>query len=229
MNLRLYGVALGRARGPLGLGLDGERLRRLAVGRLRAVIGRAAPDAGAPGTGAILAYDRIVRRLAAKHEAFLPARLQSASLTGEALRAQLSADETALVRRLLEVRGCEQMTLRLYREGPAARPASPSTRPGAGPGERYLRARHGAWKVATELPELAPLRAALGDDLRGERVRPHGELAPPLVATVCHLVPRGRALAYARAVRRLERALDGWRLVPSGPWPAYAFGPEPLA
>ena len=72
------------------------------------------------------------------------------------------------------------------------------------------------------LPELDPLRSALAGLVRAERVEGHSE--PGLVASVYHLIDRGGAAAYRRAVEGIR--LDGLRVVVSGPWPAWSFAPE---
>ncbi|TMA12632.1 MAG: gas vesicle protein GvpFL, partial [Deltaproteobacteria bacterium] len=44
------------------------------------------------------------------------------------------------------------------------------------------------------------------------------------VASVYHLIDRGGAAAYQRAVEGIR--LDGLRVAISGPWPAWSFAPE---
>jgi hypothetical protein len=137
------------------------------------------------------------------------------------------------------VRGCEQMTLRVYAGGRLPRPVAEAAsrrspgadRPRGGPGSRYLERR----ARAIELPELAPLRDALAGLVRVERAEPAGldEPAPRgdaaggrLVARVYHLVARGRAAAYTAAVAAAAPALPR-RVVVIGPSPAYAFAAGP--
>jgi hypothetical protein len=122
------------------------------------------------------------------------------------LRAQLEQMLPALRESLALVRGREQMTLRLFGERAAV------TSEG-GPGTQYLAARRGL------LPDLAPLRRALGELPRAERIQSHSSGA--LLASVYHLVDRGASSEYARAVEEC-----GLTLAISGPWPAYAFAPE---
>jgi len=137
-------------------------------------------------------------------------------LSADALRAHEAA-----VRRIAEgalaclparlVRGREQMTLRVH----GALASKPSA---GGPGTRYLEQR----RRAVTLPELDPLRSAVAVLVRAERVEGHSE--PGLVASVYHLIDRGGAAAYQRAVESIR--LDGLRVVASGPWPAWSFAPE---
>ena len=70
------------------------------------------------------------------------------------------------------------------------------------------------------IPGAEPLRTAVARWVRAERVERHdrGRLAGSLY----HLIPRGSAAAYRRAVERA--ALDErLTIVVSGPWPPYAF------
>ena len=69
------------------------------------------------------------------------------------------------------------------------------------------------------LPELDPLRSALANLVRAERVEGRSD-----VASVYHLIDRGGAAAYQRAVEGIR--LDGLRVAISGPWPAWSFAPE---
>jgi hypothetical protein len=66
------------------------------------------------------------------------------------------------------------------------------------------------------------LRRALASLVRAERIERHSE--PGLLASVYHLIDRGAAPAYARAIE--ETRLEGLRVAVSGPWPAWSFAPE---
>jgi hypothetical protein len=102
--------------------------------------------------------------------------------------------------------------------GPAA-PAPLNAPPASG--TRYLEDR----RRARKLPELDPLRTALQSLVRAERTERHSE--PGLLASVYHLIDKGRAADYARAVETAR--LDGLRVLVSGPWPAWSFAPEVAA
>jgi hypothetical protein len=99
------------------------------------------------------------------------------------------------------------MTLRVY--GEAKQPERTS-------GTAYLE----SLRRARALPEIEPLRGALGHLVRAERTELHGQ---SLVASVYHLIDRGRAKEYLRAVSSVALAV---RVAPSGPWPAWCFAPE---
>jgi hypothetical protein len=86
-----------------------------------------------------------------------------------------------------------------------------------GPGARYLKVRATAERDPEALGSLRELVAGL---VRAERVE---RGSGPLVATVYHLVERGRTRAYASAVRRVASRIAPIRVTVSGPWPPYAF------
>jgi hypothetical protein len=114
------------------------------------------------------------------------------------------------------VRGREQMTLRVFGAAGQGAAAVGET------GTAYLeRARERA-----AVPELDPIRRAVAPFVRAELVERGA--TPPLVATAYHLIDRGRARAYAAAVRRASSAA-GLRVRATGPFPPYAFAPEVAA
>jgi hypothetical protein len=189
---------------------------------------------------ALRAHEAAVRRIAEACAACLPARFGAAAADEEALRRELAPRAAELLEALQLVEGREQMTLRVHGRGPApasnappfglrpspAKPAPPSDAPpfglrpspAGGPGTRYLEDR----RRARHLPELDPLRTALASLTRAERVERHSE--PGLLASVYHLIDRGSAQAYLRAVDATR--LEGFRILVSGPWPAWSFAPE---
>jgi gas vesicle protein GvpL/GvpF len=205
----VYAIAEGAPAGTRGA--QGEALRILRCGALELVVGAAPPPLSA---GALREHDAAVRRIADGARACLPARFGSASADDGTLARLLLPREAALLEALSLVRGREQMTLRLH--GTAANVAVES---GGGPGTRYLEER----RRARAVPELDPLRAALGDRIRAERVERH-DAGAGLVASAYHLVDRGTARGYLGIVESV--ALPGVRASASGPWPAWAFAPE---
>jgi hypothetical protein len=205
--------------GPLaraGRGLAGEAVRVVPCAGLHAAVGRldAAPDATAD---ALRAHDAVVRRLAARAGALLPARFGSLVEDEAALARVVAPLAVGLGEALALVAGREQMTLRVLGE------ASPGREPldaPAGPGTRYLLRAAGRFA----LRELDPVRAALSGRVVAERVEPHAR--PPLLASVHHLIPRGEARGYEAAVRAAAPAVAPLALRVSGPWPPYAFAPH---
>jgi hypothetical protein len=181
---------------------------------------------GAPAVTArnLRAHDAAVRRLARRVDALLPARFGSVVEGEAALREALRPRGAELSEALRLVAGCEQMTLRVFGGGRAPSPPAAVEPPrGLGPGARYLAARLRARRV----PEIEPLRRALGALVRAERAERHA--TRPLIASVYHLVPRGRARAYRAALLRTRRDLGSVTVRASGPWAPYAFAPERLA
>jgi hypothetical protein len=209
---------------PPGAGLCDEPLRAVRIDDLVAAVGDMT-NRPAVNEATLRAHDAVVRRLADAVDAILPVRfgslLSESSLT-ELLRVRAHELRDALVL----VAGREQMTLRVLGDAPAPSDtaADAGHGPELGPGARYLAGRRSAWRRAREVPELASLRPALQPLVRAERVTRHD--APPLLASVYHLVDRGRATAYRDVVERSPQTPV--QLAVSGPWPPYAFAPEAL-
>jgi hypothetical protein len=186
-------------------GALGEPIRAQKVGQLVALVGEVV-EAPAMSAEALRAHDAAVRRIAAACEAFLPARFGSVAENLAALEGR----EESLLEALALVRGREQMTVRVYGCAP---PPSRSS------GTAYLESLRDVHTVH----ELDPLREALREIVRAERVEAHR--TEGLRASVYHLVDRGAAPAYLRIVESVSLAV---KVAPSGPWPAWSFAPEAL-
>jgi hypothetical protein len=225
--LYLYALVDGESSGPLGEGIAGEPLRLLPRGGVSAVAGDL-PARPNPDRETLEQQDAVVRRLAERFGAILPARFGEAFADETALAGRLDPREREIAEALALVRGCVQMTLRVFGEpDPAPEPASESE-PAGGPGTRHLAARRRQREWAHSLPEIDPLRAALHPLLRAERIERHG--APgPLVGTVYHLIQRAQAGAYLEALEAARGRIGGRRIAATGPWPPYAFAPEPAS
>ncbi len=205
-------------------GMSGERLRTLAVGRVAAIVGelRRPPRATEQ---ALREYGRIQQALAARLPATIPARFATCFADGDELTLMLRSRQATFRKRLQAVRGRVQMTVRVIGsasrdQGSAVEPTSSGphgagnkARPPGLTGTEYLKAR----AAARDVPEFAPARATVRRWVRDERVEKRGRLA-----SVYHLVPRGSAPAYRRAMEAAAAAA-GHRGVVSGPWPPYAF------
>lgn len=195
-------------------------LRVLAVAGLQVAAREVHPETSPrPTVRALRGHDATIRRLARGVDAILPFRFGTVVPGPNELRRRLAPRAAELRRALALVAGREQMTLRVF-GAPARRRRGPAARAG-GPGARYLAARVRERAV----PEIDPIRPAVAAFVRAERAERHQ--SPPLVASVYHLVDRGRSAAYRAALRRAARAAGGVRLHVSGPWPPYAFAPEP--
>ena len=222
--LYIYAVAEIADGADLGDGLAGESLEVVRAGPVSAVIGRVVqpPEPAAPS---LRAHDDVVRRLAARFRAVLPARFGSMAPDDEALRTALAERTEEYTASLERVRGREQMTVRVFvAEGADGQPAraaeADSADPAAGPGARYLtaRARQGG---AAGVPGLQAMLDRLAPLVAAQIVERHE--AAPLVASVYHLVERDSSARYREALREAASAAPQLRVVASGPWPPYAF------
>jgi hypothetical protein len=160
------------------------------------------------------AHAAALRRLGRVLDPLLPARYGGVVRDRRALAEALSPRGGALRRALREVRGREQMTLRLPHAPPPARARAGRAR-GPRAGTRHLEALRA--RRAAAPPELEALRATLSGLVRGERIG---------AACVHHLVERGQGKAYAAAVARALGPRRAGRVLVFGPSPCYAFAPE---
>jgi hypothetical protein len=218
--LYLYALVDEDPAGPLGEGIAGEPLSLLRIGAVSPIVGEL-PDRPRPDREVLERQEAVVRRLAERFEAILPARFGEVFADEPALAGRLAAREGEMTEALAQVRGCVQMTLRVFGE-PAAAP-EPEVEAG-GPGSRYLAARRREIEWARSLPEIEPLREALRPLLRAERIERAG--AGPLLGTAYHLVLRGQDGAYRAALETARERIGGRRVAATGPWPPYAFTPE---
>jgi hypothetical protein len=216
-GLHAYAV-VARAPARLGAGLASERLRAVVIGRLVVIAGelRAPPPLTARS---LRGHDDVVRRVSERADAVLPCRFGPLLEDERALAAALAPREAELLAAVERVRGCEQMTVRVFdgaRRPRAARPTA--VRGGEGAGARYLASR--ARVLAREIGAVDALHAALSPIARDEAVETHDK--PPLLATLHHLVARGAGEAYRAAILGAPLAA-GLRAAVAGPAPPYAF------
>ncbi len=212
---------------PLGAGLGGEPVCAVNLGGLYAAVG-AMDDVPPLESTSLRGHDAIVRRLAGATDALLPVRYGALLADEEGLARALAPRAAELIDALGLVQGREQMTLRVYGEPPPVQdPATGEGVEGLGPGARYLRGRLRVHVWGRRVHEIDPLRPALAGLVRSERVERHPQ-APPLLASVYHLVDRGAGGAYLAAVQAAAASLGPVRVAASGPWPPYAFAPEEL-
>ena len=216
--LFVYALA---ARGPeriAGAGVAGERLDRVIVGGVEAVVGEVA-RAPRASVRNLKRYNRVVSSLWERRAAVLPVRFGTVVRGRVELEFMLQARQESFRRQLQKVRRRAQMTVRIVGDegsgiGDRAipNPQSPIPEPRS-PGTSYLRAR----ARRHDVPEFAALRAAVRPWVREEYLQKHGS-----IATMYHLVPRGAVDRYRQAIERVARA-EHLRPLVSGPWPAYAF------
>ena len=197
--------------------IGGERLRLVRRGPLAAVVSDRSRMSSSPAN--LRRYDRVMRELAARFPAILPARF-GPSVDEDELMFILSSRRASLTRALAMVRGRVQMTIRVLPRGGAedraiAQPRE--ERSGAMTGRDYLA---GKARAARAVAGFEPVRAAAARWVRDERVERRGG-----VSSVYHLIPSSSAGAYRRAVEA-SAASAGLRLTVSGPWPPYAFAAD---
>jgi hypothetical protein len=204
-------------------GLQHERLETAALDRAFAIIGRVA-DGVPPTRKTLEAQDRLVRAMHERSQSLLPARFGTLVTDENALRRHPALQADVLGPALERVRGREQMTLRIVTDRPAA--ASVTNEPSIDPtsesaGRRYLEQR----RAREALPEEArAVTRAVAAITRGERSQ-RGSV-PGVLATVYHLIDRGRGDDYRAKVAKANTLRPGVTVIVNGPAPAYAFGPE---
>ena len=210
----LYVYALSEPGLPQTLRLRGHSLRALTAGAIVAIVEPA--KAPRPTVEAVQEQHDIVRELAARSTALLPARFGS-RLPERALRSLIDRHRSTIAEALGKVRGRAQMTVRIFGE-----PDAPSKHAAqAKSGTEFLEERR--TRAHYLPPELAVVRQALGQIAAAERIEPG---TGALRVTVFHLVANDSIEAYRERASSLQSLLAPHRVTVSGPWPAFAFTPE---
>lgn len=228
----LYAIVPDATRLESESGIEGEPLERISAGGVAAVTGELA-SVPQPSAVSLRAHDAVVRRLALRAEAILPARFGQTAEAPSELEALLTRRGRDFHAALERVSGCDQMTLRIFLLGeprgempPPAAGDAPSP-PSASPGTRYLRSRCreralGAGEAAVDPVAFSEIFAGV---VRDGRI--HRHFRANLVASLYHLVPREQTGDYGECLARARHLAPALRIVSSGPWPPYAFVPEP--
>nr|WP_205633632.1 GvpL/GvpF family gas vesicle protein [Labilithrix luteola] len=196
----------------LGRGMRRKPLSLVRAGKTYVVVEQGdSCEATAP---ALVAHDRVVRRLSRLLPAVLPLRFGTVADGPEAIRALIAPLAEPLERAFERVRGAVQFTLRV-----SGLPASPPPLdPRLGPGARWLAGRAARYTV----PELASVTNATRPFVRALRVERRDD--PPGLADVYQLVARDDVRRWRAAFRRSLLALpSGIRVTMTGPWPAWSF------
>jgi hypothetical protein len=225
----LYALVAGAERPLRAEGITGERLRPVKIDGVHAVIGpiRRVPK---PTTAMMRRYDEIQRELMECYASVVPARFGSCAQHLDELAASIRDRRESIRRTLRLVHRRAQMTTRVLRRSESipnqfrvhSEPVQSALRTssewgdGATQGTQYLQRR----RAELQVPGAQPLRDAVARWVRAERAERHEH--GRLVGSLYHLVPRGAAPAYRRAMERaaIEAELTA---VVTGPWPPYAF------
>jgi hypothetical protein len=210
----LYVYALAGPGPPHRFTVLGRRLRRLSLGEISAIVERRPPPDVT--TDEVRRQHEIVTRLASREPAILPARFGS-SADEPSLRSLISMRRKEIVAALENVRGCAQMTVRIF--GASDPPRDDRVR--ARSGTEFMQRRLKRMRHVPE--EVAIVRGELGSWVREERVAA-GERDG--LVTVFHLVAHRDLDDYRGHAARLQATLAPRTASVSGPWPAFAFAPE---
>ena len=214
MKVTVYALTRDDGRRVAGRGVAGERLRRVRLGSVAAIVGDVAKPPS-PTEARLRAYMTLVGTLAAGHHALLPVRFGTTIQDDKELATLLRARQKTIRSRLSHVRGRVQMTVRIVvgRTPSGSRGGRSKVR---ATGTQYLTTRAREAR-ASSIQEFAPLARAVERWVRDERVEIRGG-----VATVYHLIPRAVADRYGAAIEASALAARVRGTV-SGPWPAHAF------
>ena len=218
MTLLLYALVTPSGEKPRLRGMRGEALRVVSVAGVGALVG-AVSSSPQPKVRNLRAYHDVMLAVSPRFTALVPARFGTAVTDDEELAFILRMRAPSFRRLLAAVRGRVQMTARFVdasgREDDDERPADRSS------GTAYLRSRATSQARLAESDACVQLRGRAKRWIRGERVERRNR-----VTTMYHLVPRGAAERYRRAIEDVALP-DGQRVHVSGPFPPFAFA-DPL-
>lgn len=205
----------------LGRGLSGPLRPRRAGGAVAIVERRA--DVPPTEFGSLRAHQAVVTRVAGLVPAILPVRFGTL-LDDDALDEALAEREDEIRDALAGVRHRVQFTWRrpLRTGRPRSRTATATSTAAAASGAAYL--RHAA-QLATPAPPAAfkPLRDRTQAFVVRERFQPASGDMPDTLYQLIEKTAEKRYRAMADAVM-----LTNPSLTMTGPWPPFAFAPDPL-
>jgi len=168
-------------------------------------------DAPSASEAELRSQHDLVMEIFNQAEDLLPVRF-GAWIDRQELAAVVLRQRSAIVDALQLVRGRVQMTIRFLAPRQEPPPPQPSSdRPGRG--TAYLQSRRNAEQWLPS--EGAALRSAVRDLVVAERVSPGSALY--------HLISRDAVTTYTALTQPFESAT----VVLSGPWPPFAFAPDP--
>jgi Gas vesicle synthesis protein GvpL/GvpF len=216
----IYAYGLGEAGATVApadvRGLGGARLHTLEVGGLAAVHSRHRTLRPRPTRAAMWAHERVVEAMMERGP-MLPLRFGTMLDGPDRLRAELEARGPELLDALQRVVGCVELGVRVLAEPAAERaPVADGERAS---GRAYVEARLREHRRAERL--RGEVHAPLAELARASRRK--GLAAAPTLLSAAYLVERARETEFRARAAALGRALEGARLVCTGPWPPYSF------
>lgn len=157
------------------------------------------------------AQDTLVRALHNRSAALLPMRFGMTIPDVAAIHAALAYER--IEHKLQQVRGREQMTLRVIGPEKAEEPAPDKTT-----GTAYLLSRAKRRWPSEEMALISSGAASLVREVHVEPIHQHG-----VHGSVYHLIDRGRSDEYRQLIVGAAAQVPHMRVVITGPSPAYAF------
>ena len=167
-------------------------------------------------TRSLKAQDSLMRQLHNRAAALLPMRF--GMTVREAAAIEPALKNRHISRKLQDVRGCEQMTLRITGAEPAQPFGGAEPSEAALSGTAYLMERAKRHRPSPEMADVASGAAAIVRGVHVEAVNQHG-----VHGSVYHLIERGHAEEYRRMIEEAAATLPGVHVIITGPSPAYAF------
>jgi len=159
---------------------------------------------------------RLVVALTTEADAILPVRFGTL-VDREELDRVVRSHAPLLREALRQVRGREQMTVRVF--GESAAPVAPQA---AASGTEYLQARAKLTRPALTGIALR-ISTAVQPIVHAERSEA-GQRG--IQVTLNHLIDRGESSRYRAAVEKAVGSAESRSVVISGPWPPFAFAPD---
>ena len=219
MTLLLYALVTPSEERPRLRGMRGEPLRVVSAAGVGALVG-AVRSSPRPNARNLRAYHDVMLAVSRRYTALVPARFGTALAREEELAFILRARAASFRRLLTAVRGRVQMTARFVDLSGAPQDEGEPP-PDRSSGTAYLRSRAALHRRLSESAACVQLRGRVHGWIRGERLEWRNR-----VVTMYHLVPRGDAERYRRAIEGAALP-DGRPVHVSGPFPPFAFA-DPL-
>lgn len=228
MAIYLYCVLRGTREPPPNLaGIDGALVRAIDLSGLGAWVSDAEAMTVVPSPARARDHDRVVRA-ALEGRTPLPARFGQVVAGEDELRAALAERREVLEAALEQVDGSVEMTIRMLVPVPRSAPLDQPTggRQGGEGGRRYLEQLAAVQREERNVLARAEqirdrVNSAVGGLVRAQSYA--GAVPGSSLATLSHLVPRDRIVAYRSALQTLREEDPALAIMVSGPWAPYSF------